>query len=569
HDMVEIYVDNILGEDNDNIERGRDSNNPYKSLKRAIEEIPQGGWGSIYIKDNGSGNEYFINNNINIMRKYINFYLYDDEAGDKIRIKRNGNYRINISQSFLHFGDDIEIDENGQSSTFFFSRNSTIEITNSFKPILTSSNLIDGYSFYFIETDSGSVDISELNGFLLVGFDTNGYFKYRLKSGTDIIPDTHFDTDYKVVVKSELDAVSGDFDNYYTKTESDNRYLDESENLNDLPNKSTARTNLDVDSSSEVDNKITNGITGKADKVSGGTEDNIVTLDGSGNIKDSGKDFDSIIGGGFDAIVSSQSELETALNDSSVSVIGIFNGFTVISPFQVSTSLDRNIFLIGIDSDAHINFKWWYADRTQTLKETLFNGIWSLYTNNLKFTFSLNFTSYIDGFYKTETIDYLYRATNTIFEVSAYHNTGGDEMSCNLRLDGNTYTNCIFIQDEATYGVSSRKAYIYFDGGYKLINPTFIPNGNYNYDNDYIDFSTNGYRKFEDGLIMQWGHASAQGTISFPISFPNSCLQVVATQNTSEAWSENVYVNTFTTSNFNYQCPNGVTITASWIAIGY
>ena len=45
-------------------------------------------------------------------------------------------------------------------------------------------------------------------------------------------------------------------------------------------------------------------------------------------------------------------------------------------------------------------------------------------------------------------------------------------------------------------------------------------------------FADDGYIKFGNGLIMQWGQetsSSSTETVTFPISFPNSCLNVVAT----------------------------------------
>ncbi len=48
---------------------------------------------------------------------------------------------------------------------------------------------------------------------------------------------------------------------------------------------------------------------------------------------------------------------------------------------------------------------------------------------------------------------------------------------------------------------------------------------------------TNGYKKLQGGLILQWGQATSNGTgvpnlsVTFPISFPNSCAVVTANAN--------------------------------------
>ena len=45
-------------------------------------------------------------------------------------------------------------------------------------------------------------------------------------------------------------------------------------------------------------------------------------------------------------------------------------------------------------------------------------------------------------------------------------------------------------------------------------------------------FADDGYIKFSNGLIMQWGQEDTSATtetVVFPIPFPNSCLNVVAT----------------------------------------
>lgn len=45
-------------------------------------------------------------------------------------------------------------------------------------------------------------------------------------------------------------------------------------------------------------------------------------------------------------------------------------------------------------------------------------------------------------------------------------------------------------------------------------------------------FKDDGYVKFDSGLILQWGQESSAATtevVTFPISFPTACLNIVAT----------------------------------------
>ena len=67
----------------------------------------------------------------------------------------------------------------------------------------------------------------------------------------------------------------------YTKTEADDKFLDEANNLDDLDNVATARTNLDVYSTSEVDNLISNNVKLGGGVIADGSEDGGITDIGS------------------------------------------------------------------------------------------------------------------------------------------------------------------------------------------------------------------------------------------------------------------------------------------------
>jgi len=49
---------------------------------------------------------------------------------------------------------------------------------------------------------------------------------------------------------------------------------------------------------------------------------------------------------------------------------------------------------------------------------------------------------------------------------------------------------------------------------------------------DVVGFADDGYVKFGNGLIMQWGQETISATsevVTFPISFPTACLNIVGT----------------------------------------
>ncbi|MDE2467974.1 MAG: hypothetical protein KGL35_04345 [Bradyrhizobium sp.] len=82
--------------------------------------------------------------------------------------------------------------------------------------------------------------------------------------------------------------------------------------------------------------------------------------------------------------------------------------------------------------------------------------------------------------------------------------------------------------------------------------------------------TVNGYQKFPSGLILQWGTTTitTSGTVTFPINFPNACLNVMATAENVGALYQSV--NTVTTSNFVLDTSGmGTPYNYFWQAIGY
>lgn len=82
---------------------------------------------------------------------------------------------------------------------------------------------------------------------------------------------------------------------------------------------------------------------------------------------------------------------------------------------------------------------------------------------------------------------------------------------------------------------------------------------------------TNGYVKFGNGLIIQWGiTAKATLSVTFPIPFPNNLLSIVQGDLYSDRGDRMTYdekrINTRTNTGFTY---NSASCERAWVAIGY
>jgi hypothetical protein len=80
--------------------------------------------------------------------------------------------------------------------------------------------------------------------------------------------------------------------------------------------------------------------------------------------------------------------------------------------------------------------------------------------------------------------------------------------------------------------------------------------------------TANGYQKLPGGLIIQWGQNGAVQNVTFPITFPNACLTVVATMygsSSAQQINEQSTVN-YTTTGFQY---TSFGWSKRWFAIGY
>lgn len=79
---------------------------------------------------------------------------------------------------------------------------------------------------------------------------------------------------------------------------------------------------------------------------------------------------------------------------------------------------------------------------------------------------------------------------------------------------------------------------------------------------------TNGYVKFANGLILQWGICKSETTTTFPLKFSNACYSVVLTMNFASNRYENPYVNNINSSGFYCSMSWSAQQNMTWLAIG-
>jgi len=85
-------------------------------------------------------------------------------------------------------------------------------------------------------------------------------------------------------------------------------------------------------------------------------------------------------------------------------------------------------------------------------------------------------------------------------------------------------------------------------------------------------FSSNGYQKFSNGLIIQWGSfaipSGGTQTITYPVAFPNAALSIATAIAPNTYYSIN-YDSLGKSSMVLRFSNTGFTITGKWIVIGY
>lgn len=79
--------------------------------------------------------------------------------------------------------------------------------------------------------------------------------------------------------------------------------------------------------------------------------------------------------------------------------------------------------------------------------------------------------------------------------------------------------------------------------------------------------TTNGYFKFGNGLIIQWGNAGSGGTITFPTPFSSDNFSVTATIKSANGTNNNDAITAKRTTGFDFHNYSGGG--CLWVAIGY
>ena len=82
------------------------------------------------------------------------------------------------------------------------------------------------------------------------------------------------------------------------------------------------------------------------------------------------------------------------------------------------------------------------------------------------------------------------------------------------------------------------------------------------------DFSSNGYVKMANGLILQWGTIPAGGSLALPIAFPNAVLKIVGASNGTSGLPPS-WAQLRVTCNLTTASSNGASDSMNFIAIGY
>lgn len=137
----------------------------------------------------------------------------------------------------------------------------------------------------------------------------------------------------------------------------------------------------------------------------------------------------------------------------------------------------------------------------------------------------------------------LYKCVQTNTNQNPVNDTTGTYWTEAIPAAVDTYTKTEI--DSKTTKASSAQAQAYSDNN-SLITPLSLAQAFQGTANRAL--STNGYQRFggPGGLILQWGegstNSSGSGTISFPIAFPNLCLQVIASATNTGQTTPQTYI---------------------------
>ena len=128
-------------------------------------------------------------------------------------------------------------------------------------------------------------------------------------------------------------------------------------------------------------------------------------------------------------------------------------------------------------------------------------------------------------------------STNVGADIDNKHNALIDALLTALEVDSNTLKTDAIAEKTADTGVTVDGCLIK-DGAAAAVAATAVDDSTIEVSSGKLkvkdlgsSLATNGYFKFPNGLIIQWGYeaySSAQQTVTFPLAFPNACLNVTA-----------------------------------------
>lgn len=137
----------------------------------------------------------------------------------------------------------------------------------------------------------------------------------------------------------------------------------------------------------------------------------------------------------------------------------------------------------------------------------------------------------------------LYKCVQTNTNQNPVNDTNGTYWTEAIPAAVDTYTKTEI--DNRTTKATTGQAQAYSDNN-SLITPLLLGQSFQGVSNRSL--GTNGFQRFggPNGLILQWGEGSTAsngtGTISFPIPFPSTCLQVIASPTNTGNTSPQTYV---------------------------
>lgn len=333
----------------------------------------------------------------------------------------------------------------------------------------------------------------------------------------------------------------------------------------------------------------------KADKVVVPTADNLLSMDATGNLEDSGiASTDVVLNDGVqalhstDALSISGSTISLNKGDGSTETVvapndiythpthpgddiavdtGALTGATVVSDIDINVTTDVE----GHVTDAN------GVVSTRTLTPANIGALST--TGTAADSSKLGGLSLSSNGNNWGVIPHI--SSGGVIEIGAYidfNNTDTTTTDFNWRLNGLS-TDFVLYDSTSSYRFIVRTDGTMYCGAAPVINTDIT---NKSYVDGTLSANSNGYMEFPGGLIIQWGNGlySNGETVTFPRTFPNACRSVTATmfQDYADSSILTAHARSKSTSSFSiigrYKSNNGNTVswsgdvTAAWIAVG-